>query len=60
MRLLRIFGIAALLTALFLGVAFYLYRSIARKQQRELGSALLMKFPDPAPARYGSNFFQRG
>jgi hypothetical protein len=60
MRLLRIFGIAALLTALFLGVAFYLYRSIARKQQRDPGSALL-KFPDPTPARrYGSSFFQRG
>jgi hypothetical protein len=60
MRWLRIFGIAVLLAALFLGVAFYLYRSIARKQQRDLGSALL-KFPDPTPAtRYTSNFFQRG
>jgi hypothetical protein len=60
MRLLRIFGIAALLTALFLVVAFFLYRSIARKQQRDPGTALL-KFPDPAPARrYSGNFFQRG
>jgi cbb3-type cytochrome oxidase subunit 3 len=59
MRLLRIFGIAALLTALFLGVAFYLYRSIARKQQRDLGNAFL-KLPDaPSAVPYTDHFFQR-
>jgi hypothetical protein len=39
MRLLRIFGIAVLLTVLLLGVAFFWYRSIARKQQHDVGAS---------------------
>jgi hypothetical protein len=60
MRLLRIFGIAALLTALFLGVAFYLYRSIARKQQRGPGAAVLKPQGQASIVPYSSDFFQRG
>jgi hypothetical protein len=60
MRWLRIFGIAVLLTALFLGVAFYLYRSIARKQQLDLGTALFWPPDLLAPTRNANNFFQCG
>jgi hypothetical protein len=60
MRWLRMFGIALLLAGLFLAGAFYSYRAIARKQQRDLRADLL-KLPDPARGTaYPKVFFQRG
>jgi hypothetical protein len=60
MRWLRIFGIALPLAALLLVGAFYSYRAVARKQERDLGAKLL-KLTDPAVGTaYPKNFFQRG
>lgn len=60
MRWLRAFGIALLLAVVLLVGAFYSYRVVARRQQRDL-RVNLEKLPDPAAGKpFPRNFFQHG
>jgi len=60
MRLLHLCGILLGILAVFLGLAFYSYRAVARKQARELHQKLA-SIPDPAAnTAYPRVFFQRG